>query len=184
MEDQQIIALYFQRQEQAIQETDRKYGRLCHGIAVNVLSDRQDSEECVNDTYLAVWHQIPTTRPMSFRAFLCGITRNLALKKLEWRQAAKRRCPGTVSLEELENLLPDERFAPDASGEEIGACINAFLAQEPKEARQGFLRRYWYFDSVADIARRYGFTQSKVKSMLLRSRNRLREYLEQEGVWL
>ena len=121
---------------------------------------------------------------MSFRAFLCGITRNLALKKLEWRQAAKRRCPGTVSLEELENLLPDERFAPDASGEEIGACINAFLAQEPKEARQVFLRRYWYFDSVADIARRYGFTQSKVKSMLLRSRNRLREYLEQEGVWL
>lgn len=93
MEDQQIIALYFQRQEQAIQETDRKYGRLCHGIAVNVLSDRQDSEECVNDTYLAVWHQIPPTRPMSFRAFLCGITRNLALKKLEWRQAAKRRCP-------------------------------------------------------------------------------------------
>ena len=88
MEDQQIIALYFQRQEQAIQETDRKYGRLCHGIAVNVLSDRQDSEECVNDTYLAVWHQIPPTRPMSFRAFLCGITRNLALKKLEWRQAA------------------------------------------------------------------------------------------------
>ena len=71
---------------------------------------------------------------MSFRAFLCGITRNLALKKLEWRQAAKRRCPGTVSLEELENLLPDERFAPDASGEKIGACINAFLAQEPKEA--------------------------------------------------
>lgn len=184
MEDQQIIALYFQRQEQAIQETDRKFGRLCHGIAVNVLSDRQDSEECVNDTYLAVWHQIPPTRPMSFRAFLCGITRNLALKKLEWRQAAKRRCPGTVSLEELENLLPDERFAPDASGEEIGACINAFLAQEPKEARQVFLRRYWYFDSVADIARRYGFTQSKVKSMLLRSRNRLREYLEQEGVWL
>lgn len=112
MEDQQIIALYFQRQEQAIQETDRKYGRLCHGIAVNVLSDRQDSEECVNDTYLAVWHQIPPTRLMSFRAFLCGITRNLALKKLEWRQAAKRRCPGTVSLEELENLLPDERFAP------------------------------------------------------------------------
>lgn len=75
---------------------------------------------------------------MSFRAFLCGITRNLALKKLEWRQAAKRRCPGTVSLEELENLLPDERFAPDASGEEIGACINAFLAQEPKEARRSF----------------------------------------------
>ena len=184
MNDNEMIDLFFTRDPQAIQAAKDTYGGYCAYIAGNLLQNRMDQEECLNDTWLRAWNAIPPSRPQHLGPFLGKITRNLALKKLEWRQAAKRRCPGPVSLEELENLLPDERFAPDASGEEIGACINAFLAQEPKEARQVFLRRYWYFDSVADIARRYGFTQSKVKSMLLRSRNRLREYLEQEGVWL
>lgn len=182
MEDDKIIALYFDRDEQAIRETDIKYGRLCHKVAQNILNDPEDSEECVNDTYLSLWNTIPPTRPTRFMAFLCKIVRNLSLKRLDYNLARKRNAGVLVSLSELEAVLPDDRFAPGLEDAEIGRLISDFLRTEKQEARAVFIRRYYFFDSVSEIAKRYSFTESRVKTMLLRTRNRLRIYLQKEGV--
>lgn len=182
MEDDKIIALYFDRDEQAIRETDIKYGKLCHNVAQNILNDPEDSEECVNDTYLSAWNTIPPTRPTRFMAFLCKIVRNLSLKRLDYNLARKRNAGVLVSLSELEAVLPDDRFAPGLEDAEIGRLISDFLRTEKQEARAVFIRRYYFFDSVSEIAKRYSFTESRVKSMLMRTRNRLRTYLQKEGV--
>lgn len=182
MDDLRIIELYFARDEQAISETDTKYGKLCFRVANNILFNNEDSEECVNDTYLSVWNKIPPTRPNNFMAFICKITRNLSLKKLELANAMKRKAAAVISLSELEGTLPDDRIAPGVTDEEIGRLISAFLWQEKEEARNVFLRKYWFFDSVSEIGARYSFSESKVKSMLFHTRNRLREYLKKEGV--
>ena len=182
MEDVQIIELYFAREEQAIHETDAKYGRLCHHVAHQILADEEDVKECVNDTYFTVWNRMPPTRPTCFAAFLCKIVRNLSLKKWEYL-SAKKRDPGNIqSLEELEYILPDHRIDPSVGEEQLGQFISDFLRTEKPEARKVFLRRYLCFDSIGEIAARYGFRESKVKSMLFRTRNRLREYLKKEGV--
>lgn len=182
MDDTVILDLYFARNEQAIQETDRKYGKLCHNVANNILSSKEDSEECVNDTYLATWNTIPPTRPNSFMAFLCRIVRNLSLKRLDYNLAQKRDADLVVSLSELEAVLPDHRFAPEFDDADIGKLISDFLRAEKQEARVVFIRKYYFFDSVSDIAKRYSFTESRVKNMLMRTRNRLRTYLQKEGV--
>lgn len=182
MEDRQIIELYFERDEQAIRETDGKYGRLCRSIALKLLESREDCEECINDTYWNVWNRVPPTRPENFRAFLCKITRNLSLKRFDYNRAAKRNQDLCTSFSELEAVLPDERIRADEGEEEIGKAISDFLRTEPEKSRVVFLRRYWFFDSVSEIAKRYSFSESKVKSMLFRTRNRLREYLEKEGI--
>ncbi len=182
MDDLKIIELYFQRNESAITETDVKYGRLCHSIAQNILADFQDSEECVNDSYLGVWNAIPPTRPKSLSAFLCGIVRNLALKKLRFNSAAKRTSSMEISLAELEETVPDNRYRPDISDEELGRLLSEFLMSQSPDVRNAFIRKYWYFDSIADIAKRYSFRESKVKSMLFHARERLKDFLEKEGV--
>lgn len=182
MEDDKIIALYFDRDEQAIRETDIKYGKLCHNVAQNILNDPEDSEECVNDTYLSLWNTIPPTRPTRFMAFLCKIVRNLSLKRLDYNLARKRNAGVLVSLSELEAVLPDDRFAPGLEDAEIGRLISDFLRTEKQEARAVFIRRYYFFDSASEIAKRYSFTESRVKTMLQRTRNRLRIYLQKEGV--
>ena len=184
MEDTQIIALYFARDERAIRETDEKYGKICLRIANNILDNEEDSKECLNDTYLSVWNQIPPTHPQNFMAFISKIARNLALKKLEYLYAKKRTPNVVVPLSELEMILAD-RHAPSAmESEEIGRLLSDFLRKEKEDSRNVFIRRYWYFDSVGDIAKCYGFSESKVKSMLHHTRNRLRKYLEREGVWI
>lgn len=180
MDDLQIIELYFARDEQAIKATDAKYGKLCFNVANNILFNREDSEECVNDTYLNAWNKIPPTRPNNFTAFICKITRNLSLKKMEFYNATKRTAT-IVSLSELEEILPDDRIAPNVSDEEIGKLISSFLWQEKEEVRNVFLRKYWFFDSISDIAIRYSFSESKVKSMLFHTRKRLRKFLKKEG---
>lgn len=182
MDDLMIINLYFERNEQAINETDAKYGKLCFGIANNVLADNEDAEECVNDTYLSVWNQIPPTRPNNFRSFLCKIVRNLSLKKLDYNYATKRNRNMTTSFLELENVLQNCIIDDKLEYEELGKIISDFLWQEKEASRNVFIRKYYFFDSVSDIARRYSFTESKVKSMLYHSRNRLKEYLRKEGV--
>lgn len=184
MDDLQIIELYFERNEDAIQQTDAKYGKLCHRIAYNILHSREDSQECVNDTYMGAWNAIPPTRPRNLMAFLCKIARNLSLKRLEYLTREKRSAEMEVALEELEAILPDDRYARDADGEELGQLISSFLRTQKKEARDVFIRKYFFFDSVKEIADRYSLTESKVKNMLLRTRNRLKEYLIQEGVAL
>lgn len=182
MDDLMIIELYFARDEQAIKETDIKYGRLCFTVAINILGNDEDSEECVNDTYLSVWNKIPPTRPNNFMAFICKITRNLSIKRLDYNKARKRTPESFVSFTELEDVLPDNNIMPEIENAEIGKLISEFLKHEKPEARAVFIRKYWFFDSVSDIAARYSFTESKVKNMLYHSRNKLREYLKKEGI--
>ena len=182
MDDLQIIELYFARDEQAIKETDRKYGKTCLRVAYNLLSNNEDSEECVNDTYLTVWNKIPPTRPNNFIAFICKITRNLSLKRLEVSNAMKRSAGTIISMSELEKALPDQCIAPDVEDEELGKLISAFLWSEKALDRNVFLRKYWFFDSISDISERYSMNENSVKSMLFRSRNRLREFLRKEGI--
>lgn len=182
MDDLLIIELYFARNELAIKETNLKYGKLCFSVANNILGNTQDSEECVNDTYLSVWNKIPPVRPSNFKVFICKITRNLSLKKLEFKMAMKRAAGIIVSFAELEETLPDDRMNLDMRDEDIGELISNFLRSEKEESRNVFIRRYWFFDSIRDIAIRYSFSESKVKNMLFRSRNRLKAYLEKAGV--
>lgn len=184
MDDLSIIELYFERDEQAIRETDQKYGKLCYKIAYNILESREDSEECVNDTYLGVWQAIPPTRPKSLMAFVCAITRNLSFKKLESERAQKRSHSAVVSLSELEDILPDERIKDSLGDEELGRLISRFLRRQKADARNVFIRKYYFFDSINEISTRYGFSESRVKNMLYHTRNKLKEYLIKEGVEL
>lgn len=182
MEDLKIIELYFERNEQAIKETDLKYGKLCHRIAYNILNDREDSKECVNDTYVGVWNAIPPTRPNNFTAFICRIARNLSLKRLEYIKREKRSADVLLSFEELAAVLPDERYAPNISDEDVGRVISEFLRGQKEDAKNVFVRKYYFFDSISEIAKRYSFTESKVKNMLFNTRNKLKDYLIKEGV--
>lgn len=182
MEDLQIIGLYFVRDERAIQETANKYGKLCFRMAKNFLSSDADAEECVNDTWLTVWNRIPPVRPNNFTAFLCKITRNLSLKRLEFLNATKRSADAVLSLSELESTLPDACVRPSLEDAELGALLTAFLWSEKELDRNVFLRRYWFFDSISEIAEAYAMNENSVKSMLFRSRNRLRKFLKKEGI--
>ena len=181
MDDLMIIELYFARNEKAIKETDIKYGRLCFTVAINILGNDEDSEECVNDTYLSVWNKIPPTRPNNFMAFICKITRNLSVKRLDYNKARKRTPESFISFTELEDVLPDNSIMPGVENAEIGKLISEFLNHEKPESRAVFIRKYWFFDSISDIAVRYSFSESKVKNMLYHSRNKLREFLKKEG---
>ena len=184
MEDLDIIELYFARDEQAIRETEEKYGKLCHNIAYNILHNHEDSEECVNDTYIGVWNAIPPEKPNNFKSFVCRIARNLSLKRLESLSRQKRSAEELLSLDQLAEVLSDENIADTVSDEDIGRLISSFLRAEKEDSRNVFIRKYYFFDSVYSIAKRYSFTESKVKNMLLRSRKKLKEYLIKEGVEL
>jgi RNA polymerase sigma-70 factor (ECF subfamily) len=182
MDDLSIIELYFARDEQAIKETDNKYGKLCHSIAYNILNNNEDSEECVNDTYIGVWNAIPPTRPNNFTAFLCKITRNISLKRIEAMARQKRSQATIVSLDELAEILPDESIGENISNDNLTELISDFLRKEKADVRNVFIRKYYFFDSVGDIAKRYDFTEDKVKSMLYHTRKKLKDYLIKEGV--
>ena len=183
MDDSSIIELYWTRSEQAIRETELKYNKLFHQIASHILHDPADAEESVNDTYLGAWNAIPPARPRQLTAFLCRIARNLALKKYQQIHAARRNPAVAVSYEELEECLPDrrsiDRHDPD---DRLADCINRFLDTLDQEPRQVFVRRYWYFDSVQEIMRRFRMSKSKVESMLFRTRHKLRIWIEEEGL--
>ncbi len=182
MDDNSIVELFFERNEMAIRETDEKYGKLCRSISYNILKSREDSEECVNDTYVGLWNSIPPARPNSFAAFVCKITRNLSLKRLVFIKREKRSPQVLLSLDELSQVLPDERYAPEVTDEEVGRLISQFLRTQKEDARNVFIRKYFFFDSVAQIADRYSFTESKVKNMLFYTRNKLKDYLIKEGI--
>ena len=183
MDDIRIIELYWERKEEAIKETSLKYGGLCTHIARNILSSYEDSEECVNDTYFALWNTIPNERPNRFSAFVSRITRNLALKKYEYISAAKRNPTAVTSLEELGDCVSGtESLESEVESRRIEVTIDKFLWRQGEEKRNIFIRRYWYFDSIENICASTGFTQSKVKSMLYQMRQKLRRYLESEGI--
>lgn len=184
MDDLRIIELYFERNENAITQTGLKYGGLCRSIIKNILGNSEDTEECVNDTLYGVWNAIPPARPDNFKAFLCRIARNLALKRLDFNLASKRSPDCIMSLSELENAIPDSSLRPDIKDEDIGEVINRFLKTQKPDARNTFIRKYWFFESVSEIAKRYNFTESKVKNLLYHTRNKLRDYLTKEGIYL
>lgn len=182
MDDREIIKLYLARDEQAIAETDAKYGRLCETIAYNILKNREDSEECVSDTYAGLWEAIPPNNPQNFKAFVCRVARNLSLKRLKYKSRDKRSPDILIPLDELEAVLPDEAIANDIGDDELGRLINRFLRDQSEDVRNVFIRRYFFFDSVNEIAKRFGFGESKVKNILLRSRKKLKDYLIGEGI--
>lgn len=184
IDDIKIIELYFERNERAIKETDIKYGKLCHKIAYNVLNNRQDSEECVNTTYLEVWNRIPPTRPAKFKAYISIIVRDISIDKLRHLTAKKRSADMVMALDELTEVLPDERHAPGRNDEEIGKLLSIFLRKQKEEVQRVFVLKYFYFESNRAIAEKYGFTERKVTNMLARTRNKLKKYLIEEGIYI
>ena len=186
MDDIQIVDLYWQRSETAISETSNKYGKYCHYIAFNILNNNEDSEECVNDTYMQAWNSMPPHRPSVLKTFLGKITRNLALDKYKYL-TAKKRNTGQMPLifDELKECLPNldntENIIDDIVLTEI---LNRFLSSLSVEKRKIFMRRYWYLSSIKEIAADYKMNESKIKMSLLRSRNELKKLLEKEGISL
>jgi RNA polymerase sigma-70 factor (ECF subfamily) len=186
MEDNRIVELYWARSEKAISETDNKYGRYCYSIAYNILHSNEDSEECVNDTFLNAWNAMPDQRPSKLRAFLGRITRNLSLKRWE-KYTAEKRGAGQVSLalDELKECVPatdcTEQIVDDLV---LADLLNRFLASLNVEKRRIFMRRYWYLSPIKEIAADFSLSESKVKMSLLRSRNELKLLLEKEGIEL
>lgn len=183
MDDKSIIDLYLDRSEQAISETSVKYGKYCFSIAFNNLSDKEDSEESVNDTYLAAWNNIPPRVPSILSTFLGKITRNISLNRWKSRRAYKRG-GGEVplALDELEECISTGESVEDTfEKKELLRSMNRFLDALPDTERNLFVCRYWYLDPIHDIAQRFGFTESKVTSMLHRIRGKLRKHLEKEG---
>ena len=182
LNDEQILDLYWARDDAAIERTSEKYGGQLERLADRMLRAKEDAEECVNDTYLGAWNSIPPTRPVHFFAYLAKLCRSLICNKLDWMNAGKRRAELLPLTDELAACIPDPVSDRVLDAKELGAALSAFLRTLPQESRVIFLRRYWFFDPIGTIAEKYGFSVSKVKNMLYHSRNRLREYLRKEGV--
>ena len=186
MEDSQIIDLYWARLEQAIQETDTKYGGYCRAIAHNILKSMEDSEECVSDTWLRAWNAMPPQRPSVLSAFLGRITRNLSLDRYKAARAEKRGGSSfPAALDELSECVPAGGSVEQTMDErELGQAIDRFLRTIPEKQCSLFLRRYWYVDTIAEIAVRYGLSESAVQMRLSRTRAKLCTYLEKEGIFV
>lgn len=184
MDDTKIIELFFERSGQAIEELSVKYGASIRRIAYNIVSNMQDAEECENDTYLAAWNRIPPEKPEPLAAYLFRITRNLAIKRYHANTAAKRNSTYDLALDELDELIPGKSDDPAAeySVKELSEAIESFLYTLDKEDRYMFMRRYWYFDSVADIASQMHCKAHRVTVRLSRIRMRLQKYLQKEGM--
>lgn len=180
--DEQIIALYFERDETAIAETDRKYGSYLLTIAHNILQNLPDSEECRNDTYLRVWNDIPPTRPRAFAAYLAKIIRGLSINRLKFNHRAKRVPPEvTASFADLEDVLPDRTDA-EWESKEIARVIEAFLQTLSARKRYVFMCRYFALFPTAEIATKLGISESAVRKALASMKNDLRALLKKEGI--
>ena len=184
MTDEEIIDLFFQRSEDALKQTDRKYRNLCYKIAWNILQNHQDGEECVNDSYLSLWNQIPPQRPDSLKIYLCRIVRNLSLKKYRDGHAGKRWAEGTLSIYELEDCIPAEtQVLEEVEKRELIQVIERFLDSLGKDKRIMFVKRYWFCESIRDIAGEFGITERNASVKLGRIRTKIKHYLEREG-WI
>lgn len=180
MDDASIIQLLRQRDEAALNELKRKYDHLCLYIAGNVLSQREDIEECVSSAYYEVWNTIPPAAPNDLKSYLCRIVRNIAINRYEYNSAAKRDRRLTVSLDEIADCVP---ATPDEniSLSDLADSLSRFLRSQDDVHRRVFVRRYTYGDSLADIARRYSLNEKTVATYLFRTRNKLRKFLKKEG---
>lgn len=184
MNDEEIIKLYCSRSDTAISETDKKYRKPCMSIANNILNDISDSEECVNDAYLKTWNTIPPQIPKYFPAFLFRIVKNAALSRYSYNHRGKRNAEVIVSFEELGECIADSSDVHESVDKrELAELINEFLEGLSREKRIVFVRRYWYFDSVPQIAKLTDISEEKAKSMLMRLRISLRDFLKERGVF-
>lgn len=183
MEDREILALFQQRDQGAIPALEERYGKRLRALAGRLLGSPEDAEECVSDTYLAVWNAIPPEEPVYLFAYLAAICRNRALTYLEREKARKRRGQVVALTEELELCIPDVRREREQDAREIGEALNRFLTGLGEEARRFFLRRYWYAESIKEVAKNCGVSESKVKMSLHRTRKKLRAFLQEEGLW-
>ena len=184
MTDSQIIALFWDRNEDAIQETDAVYGRKLFTISDKILRSHHDAEESVSDTYMKAWESIPPQKPNYFFAYLAKICRNFSLRRIEWNAAEKRNAEIVTLTTEMETCIPDQSYERKLEGEELGRVLNRFLESLSLDSRLIFMRRYWYTDSIQEIAERYQMSQSKVKTQLHRTRNKLQLFLESEGIYV
>ena len=183
MEDEKIIKLFFQRSEQAIQELDEKYGKICRKLSFNIVNDRLDAEECVNDAYLGAWNAIPPVIPNPLLSYIAKIVRNLSLK-IYWREgAAKRNSIYTIALKEVEACIADPKSVEDEiEAKELARIIESFLDTLTVENSVIFMRRYWFSDSYKDIAKHTGLSEKNVSVRLARIRQKMKEYLIEKGV--
>lgn len=183
MDDAKIIELFFQRDQQAIRELDAKYGKACHSLSFNIVNNRQDAEECVNDAYLGAWNAIPPAKPDPLLTYLCKMVRNISLNAYYKREAAKRSSRYTVAMEEIEACIaaPDMVEA-EIEARELARIIEGFLDMLTPEDRVIFLRRYWFADRCRDIAERVGLTDKNISVRLARIRKKLRKYLIEREV--
>ena len=186
MKDNEIIELFNQRNQLAINKTSEKYGNYCYCISYNILKNAEDSEEFVNDTYMKAWNSIPPERPVCLSAWLARVARNVALDRSKYNAAACRRSALTEAFEELEPWLVAVEGDPQKAldEKEFRHMLNDFLRAQSPEARRFFLRRYWYGESVREIAQTCGVKETKVKTSLFRTRERLRKELEREELKL
>lgn len=185
MEDSRIVDLYWQRSQEAIAQTAQKYGRYCFSIAYSILENGSDADEAVNDTWLGAWNAMPPHRPQTLSTFLGKITRRTALKRWEADRAVRRgRGEVALALEELSGCIPGKGMDEELDAAELSRVLRGFLRDLSQTERRVFVCRYWYLDPIAQIANDFGFSQSKVKSMLLRTRNKLKKELEKEGIFL
>lgn len=182
MEDTKIIELYLRRDQQAIAETDRSYGGRLQALSERIVQSFEDAQECVSDTYLKTWETIPPQRPRFFYAYLSKLCRHFSLGRLDWNNAAKRKAEVVALTQEMENCIPDQCQAGQEDRRELVRILNAFLEDQPAENRVIFLRRYWYCETVTDIARHCGLRENAVHTRLHRLRTKLREHLAKEGI--
>ena len=183
MTDSEIIDLFFERSEQAIPEIIKNHGVSVGHVAYNILGNAQDTEECVNDTWLAAWNSIPPTRPLSLGSFLCRIARNLAIKKYHSNSACKRNSYYDLALDELSECISSGSSPEDEySAKELAVLIDSFLDALSYEDRFVFMRRYWYADSLENIAEMSGMSYGSVSVRLHRIRNKLKKLLTKEGL--
>lgn len=177
MDDASIIGLFRERDEQAIAEMKRKYGRLCYYVAGNILSQREDMEECVNSAYYEIWNNIPPDDPNDLRSYLCRIVRNIAINRLKYISAEKRNPQFTVPIDEIAETIPsdDDRSVSD---EALADAISRFLRTQDEKRRNVFIRRYWFGDSLAQIAEHYGMKEKTVATYLFRTRKKLKAFLQ------
>ena len=181
MEDTKIVDLFWQRDQAAIRQADQKYGKYCYAIAYGILASREDSEECVSDTWHNAWQAMPPERPTRLQAFLGRITRNLALDRYGYNHAQKRNVHLEAVMDEYWQCIPNGDMPLDDQVA-LKALINGFLGSLDKQTRVIFLRRYYYICSVKDIARSMGLSESNVSVILHRTRTKFKEYLQKEGI--
>lgn len=185
IEDEKIIELFFKRSEQAIWEMNIKYGKVCKKLSYNIVNDRMDAEECVNDAYLGAWNAIPPTRPDPLLSYICKIVRNISLKLYYKKGAAKRNSAYTVAMEEIEGCIADPNTVEaEIEARELARIIESFLDTLTVENRVIFMRRYWFADSCKDIAAFAGLTEKNVSVRLTRIRQKMKVYLAEKEVFL